>query len=201
MRQDSSSASEITGAKARLRKAILARRDALTPAERAAAGTRITQKLLTLDTLARANTVMAYMSIGSEFDTTAFVTHVLAGGKTLVLPRVAGNRMLGLHAVRDIQRDLRTGVWGIREPERECPVVAPAAVDWVLVPGVAFSRRGARLGYGGGYYDALLPLLPAHACVIAAAFSIQVVGAVPMTARDQYVGAVISEKDFGECPV
>jgi 5-formyltetrahydrofolate cyclo-ligase len=71
--------------------------------------------------------------------------------------------------------------------------VAPEAIDWVLVPGVAFDPQGGRLGYGGGYYDRLLPLLPSMTRRVAGAFELQVVERVPAAPHDLRVDAVITE--------
>ncbi|MET0203775.1 MAG: 5-formyltetrahydrofolate cyclo-ligase, partial [Casimicrobiaceae bacterium] len=71
--------------------------------------------------------------------------------------------------------------------------VTGGEVEWVLVPGVAFDVAGRRLGYGGGYYDRLLPLLPAHAPRIAGAFEAQMVAAVPFGPHDLTVDAIVTE--------
>src|SRR5262249_50098992 len=104
-------------------------------------------------------------------------------------------RRLALHQVRDLERDLRAGTWGIREPDpTRCQTVAPVAIDFVLVPGLAFDPDGGRVGYGAGYYDRLLgewpePLPP----LVAAAFDLQVVPVVPMAATDHRVDLVVTE--------
>lgn len=138
---------------------------------------------------------MAYLSFGSEFETARFVADLQAQGKTLVLPRVErGQRALTLHEVRDIEEDTETGVWGIRQPRTDRCREAPAArVEFVLVPGVAFTRDGARLGYGGGYYDRFIRGLAHRAALVAAAFELQVAPELPMTERDQRVDGVITE--------
>jgi 5-formyltetrahydrofolate cyclo-ligase len=63
----------------------------------------------------------------------------------------------------------------------------------VLVPGIAFDRSGGRLGYGGGYYDRLLPVLPARAARVAGAFSAQIVDAVPSAPHDITMDTVVTE--------
>lgn len=184
-----------------LRKRILALRDTLPGELRRDLGTRITARLLKLDAYREAGTVLAYLSFGSEFDTAAFTRDALANGKKLALPRVnRATRELELFVVRDPEKDVAPGVWGISEPLAEC--CAPAALDeigFVLVPGVAFTRGGARLGYGGGYYDRLLARFARRPPAVAAAFSLQVVDAIPVGETDQRVDAVITEEALYTC--
>jgi len=181
--------------KSELRKRIIAARDALDPAVRREASARITARLLTLAAYRDARTVMAYVTFGAEFDTGAFIADLRARGKALVLPRVdRAARALKLHAVRDPERELAPGVWGIREPRPDvCAEVAPAAVDFVLVPGVAFTPRCERLGYGGGFYDRLIRGFAPRPSLVVAAYSLQVVQEIPMTPSDELVDRVVTE--------
>ena len=181
--------------KSEIRKRILAAREALDPATRRDLGARITPRLLALPAYRDARCVMAYVGFGAEFDTGAFIADVLASGKSLVLPRVErAARSIRLHAVRDPVTELAPGVWGIREPRADiCAEVSPAAVDFVLVPGVAFTPRCERLGYGGGYYDRLIRGSAVRPALAAAAFSLQVVPELPVTPTDQTVDLVITE--------
>jgi 5-formyltetrahydrofolate cyclo-ligase len=103
-------------------------------------------------------------------------------------------RALALHRVDDPAGQLRPGMWGIPEPDpARAPTVAPAEVEFVLVPGVAFDPRGGRLGYGGGYYDRLLTAVATDTPRVAAAFEVQMVDEVPMAPGDQRVDRVITE--------
>lgn len=102
--------------------------------------------------------------------------------------------MLDLCAVADVEREVAPGFRAIREPQASCALLAPAAVEWVLVPGVAFDSACRRLGYGGGYYDRLLPSLAASAARVAGAFELQVVDRVPATEHDLGVDAVVTER-------
>jgi len=181
--------------KAEVRKRILAAREALNSAARREFGARITARLLGLPGYRDARCVMAYVGFGTEFDTATFVADVLAQGKALVLPRVErATRTLRLHAVRDPGSELASGVWGIREPRPDlCPAVDPATVDFVLVPGVAFTARCERLGYGGGFYDRLLSALSGRPALVAAAFALQLVPALPLTPEDRPVHRVLTE--------
>lgn len=181
--------------KAALRKATLARRNALDVAIRARNSQTITQRILALPAYAEAKVIAAYASFGSEYDTSALLARVLADGKQLLLPRMdRASHTLAMHYVTDLEKDLVAGVWGIREPAPSRPVRSLAILDFLLVPGVAFTASGARLGYGGGYYDRLMGLVDARVPRIAAAFDLQMVNVLPESTHDQRVQAVITEK-------
>ncbi|HEU5282810.1 MAG TPA: 5-formyltetrahydrofolate cyclo-ligase [Burkholderiales bacterium] len=181
--------------KSEIRKRVLARRDALPAADRRALSKRITARLLALDAYRNARCVMAYVSFGSEYESAGFISDLLAHGKTLVLPRVESeSHMLRLHSVRDPREQLEAGVWGIRQPRADlCPEVSASRIDFVLVPGVAFTRQGQRLGYGGGYYDRLIKEFARRPPLVAAAFSLQILPALPVSERDQHVDCVVTE--------
>jgi 5-formyltetrahydrofolate cyclo-ligase len=181
--------------KAEIRKRILAAREALAPSLRREYAERITPCLTALPGYRAARCVMAYVGFGAEFDTAALIADVLARGKSLVLPRVErAERALALYAVRDPATELAPGVWGIREPRPDlCAAAAPQAVDFVLVPGVAFTARCERLGYGGGYYDRLIPRFAGRPALVAAAYSLQIVPALPVSATDRSVDLVVTE--------
>jgi len=186
---------ELAARKAALRKYILASRDALAQHARQAASRAITEKLLASPAYRAARVVMAYMSFGSEFDSAALLADVRAAGKQLALPRVdRARREIEVCLVGDPERDLKPGVWGIREPDPGvCAAADLAAIDFVLVPGVAFDARCERLGYGGGFYDRLLARLPGRPARIAAAFDVQIVASLPTGPGDRRVGAVLTE--------
>ncbi len=185
----------IAAAKKAIRARLLAARDALGPDSREQLCAAITDKLLGLPEFATARTVAGYASFGSEFNTAAFNAAVLAGGKHLLLPRVDRTRqVLIFRAVTDLQESLLPGAWGIREPD---PLVCPRAelddVDLMLVPGLAFTSRCERLGYGGGFYDAAIDLTRPRAVKIAAAFSAQIVDALVVEPHDRIVDVVVTE--------
>ncbi|MEO6021859.1 MAG: 5-formyltetrahydrofolate cyclo-ligase [Burkholderiales bacterium] len=183
-------------AKVELRKAILARRDGLGAEARVASSDRIARRVIELPGFRQADVVLAYVSFGSEFDTTDFVRATLAHGKILLLPRVnRQKRRLDLFRVADPAKDLISGTWNIREPDPErCPSWNDETVDFVLVPGVAFDAQGNRLGYGGGFYDCLLEDLGPFPSLIAAAFASQVVDRVPTEEHDIAVDVVVTEE-------
>lgn len=91
---------------------------------------------------------------------------------------------LSFHRVVNPATDLTPGAMGIPAPRPHLPSITPAEVDLVLVPGVAFTMSGQRLGYGGGYYDRFLPQLPASARVLAAALPEQLLPTLPTDEHD-----------------
>ncbi len=130
-------------AKAALRQTILARRDAADVASRNSNSHTISQKLFALPAYRAANVVAGYASFGSEIDTSEFLARVLGEGKQLLLPRmVRAQRALELRHVIDPGADLVSGVWGIREPAERCPIMSVTIVEFMLVPGVAFTATG-----------------------------------------------------------
>jgi 5-formyltetrahydrofolate cyclo-ligase len=179
-----------------LRRAILARRDAAEGAVRSESSRRITDQLLKLPSFDSAAAVLAYLSFGSEFDTSAFVAAILAQGKRLVLPRVNKQlRRLELFAVTDLALDVVPGLWGIREPNPDrCNAASAGDIGLILVPGVAFTLRCERLGYGGGFYDRLLSEWSRRKPTAAvAAFELQIVDALPMGPTDVPVDLIVTE--------
>lgn len=178
-------------AKRALRERVIAARDALPADERDAGSRAIAARIAGLPAYVRARCVLLTLPFRSEWDPRALIAAALAAGKTVALPRVDGaTRMLDLHAVTDVARETAPGFRGIPEPRPEQPRVDVAAVDFVLVPGVAFDAAGRRLGYGGGYYDRLLALLRADAARVAGAFELQLVPRVPAAAHDLVVDAI-----------
>ena len=179
-----------------LRKRILSGRDAINPWTRTALSRAVVQDIVETSVYRRSNTVMAYASFGSELQTDEFMRHVIDQGKILLLPRINGQKeLLEVYWVRDPVQDLQAGTWGIREPRPDrCTRVEPAIIDFVLVPGLAFDRRGGRLGYGGGFYDKLLAdgLSPC-AWLVAGAFECQMVEKVPVDEHDMPMDVVVTE--------
>ncbi|HEV8258064.1 MAG TPA: 5-formyltetrahydrofolate cyclo-ligase [Casimicrobiaceae bacterium] len=182
-------------AKRSVRERILRARDAMPAHLRIAASTAIAATLSRRPDFIAARVVLLTLPFGSEWDTALMLSAALAGGKTVAVPRVNQERhMLEIHAVCDAAREIAPGYRGIPEPRADCPPVALASIDWVLVPGVAFDAEGRRIGYGGGYYDRLLPLLDRSATRVAGAFELQVVERVPAAPHDTTVDAIVTER-------
>lgn len=105
--------------------------------------------------------ILSYASFADELDTW-FLNHLLAKQSKLLLPKVV-KETLSVYRVNDIKKQLKPNSWGILEPIPElCEEIDPALLTLALVPGIAFDKMNHRLGYGKGYYDHFLRLLPCH---------------------------------------
>lgn len=182
--------------KKQMRETVLARRDAMLPTTRATASHAIIEKVCALPNYQKANVVLIYMGFGSEIETQTLCERILADAKVAVLPRVdRTSQSLILHVVRNMS-ELATSKWGIREPRSDAPSMPINAIEFMLMPGVAFDRSGNRLGYGRGYYDQLLSTASPALARVAAGFSCQIVDAVPAGPNDQKIDMIITENEI-----
>jgi 5-formyltetrahydrofolate cyclo-ligase len=183
--------------KGEIRRDVIARRDAMPPAQRAAASATIRAHLAAMEQVRHARTLLAFAAFGSEVDLDPLLEDLIGRGTGVFLPFVIGFSPpdLGIARVKDLRGDLVTSRLGIREPD---PARRRAArvdrIDVVIAPGVAFDTVGRRIGYGGGFYDRLLPRLRPRTPVLAAAFALQVVSDVPEGTGDVRVDAVVTER-------
>ena len=188
-------------AKRTLRTQVIGARDALDPPHRLRASREIVARVQALPSFEAARVVLVTLPFGSEWDTRELASSALASGKTLVVPRVNGaTRMLELHAISDMDAQIAMGYRNIPEPLPDMPRVDAMAIDWVLVPGVAFSQDGRRLGYGGGYYDRLMSTMAPSTARVAGAFDIQIVSRIPAAAHDLCVDLIVTESSLLSAP-
>lgn len=186
-------------AKAQLRRAYLERRRAMDPALRDALSGRIADHLAELVPYRDARVVHLYVgTVDGEVATRAIALDALRQGKRVVCPRVASApARLEHYEIRSLD-ELVESPRGLWEPD---PIrskrVEPAELDLILVPGIAFDRRGNRLGFGAGYYDGFLSGLPAPK--VGLAFSLQIADDVPHSSRDVPVDWIVTESEAIAC--
>jgi 5-formyltetrahydrofolate cyclo-ligase len=181
--------------KAAIRRAALARRDAMGKAESAAASAAIVERALPVILAAVAHgfhPVSAFLPIRSEPDLTPLLDRLHASSISLALPRVTPQG-LAFHAWAPGEA-LVKGPMNISEPPATAPNTFPALI---LTPLAAFDRAGARLGYGRGHYDEALVRLAARQAIhaIGIAFSCQEEPALPQEAHDRRMQTIITERE------
>ena len=172
--------------KATLRHTITLRKRALTEAQIRDASDKLAELLFSHPLYRRANALYAYLSYNQEVRTAPIIAGALADGKRIAVPKVFGQEMRFLWL--DDPADVAPGYCGIPEP-----VGGELADDHdalMLMPGLAFTPDGARLGYGGGFYDRFLEAEP-HPTV-ALCYAFQLVPSLPVQAHDKPVDAVLS---------
>ena len=179
--------------KAQLRREALARRDALPVEIRKAVAEAIAARAFPV-AVAPGVIVSGFMPLKSEINPLPLMRKLADAGARLALPVVIG---LGKPLImRSWQwgEPLVPGVWGIRQPPPTAPELQP---DVLLVPLLAFDRRGHRIGYGAGYYDLTIAQLRAKKPIAAVgiAFAAQEVETVPRTAFDAQLDLVLTESE------
>jgi len=179
--------------KAELRAKIKAQLHALNAGEHELRSAAACQRLIEHNAFKNARTLFAYASIRNEPATQAVLSTALQNGKRLALPRADTSGTLTFHAVNDLVHDLAPGRFGILEPLPDCTAIPAEEADLLLVPGIAFTDRGDRLGQGGGYYDRYLaqPALRAQLCAIA--FDFQILASLPTEPHDRHVPLLFTD--------
>lgn len=141
-----------------------------------------------------AQSVMCYSSLPSELKTEGILNAVLKQGKKLFLPRVAANSDLECCLVCDLQKDLVKGTYGILEPGPHCEVLKDLSLlDFLIIPGLAFSRDGLRLGRGAGYYDRFLSRCSAGSHFVGICFNEQIAETIPVNEFDFCLNEIITD--------
>lgn len=186
-------------AKKRLRQEALQRRGSLSEQTNRAFSEAIEARLMSLDVCRKARAIFAFAAMSDEVQLYGFMEKALAEGRRVAVPLIVGRGVMEAVRVRALS-DLVPGAFGIptvREERRE--IVDPKGLDCVLVPGAAFSRDGARLGLGEGFYDRFLSEKANRAQRIAAAFSCQIMDEVPREAHDVMMHAIVTENETILC--
>lgn len=180
-----------TQTKASVRAEVIARRATLSQEAHAALSRTACERLLAHPLLEDARTVALYAALGKELDPAAAADALLARGVRVVYPRLReGERRMAFAA--SPRAALVVGRLKALEPPAGAPEVPAAEIDVIVVPAVAFTADGHRLGRGGGFYDATLAAAT-RARRVGLAFDLQVVPALPREDHDATVDAVVTE--------
>ncbi len=147
-----------------------------------------------------ANLILFYLSLPYEVQTEHLIRDVLGMGKRVAVPLVKKEkREIVPCELNNYDKELEDGLWGISQPKVGCKRVDIKKIDLVVVPGVVFDEAGHRLGFGAGFYDRFLTLLPSTAKTVAFSFEMQIVKEVPCLPHDVPVDYIITERRVIEC--
>ena len=176
--------------KAEIRREMKARRRGLAAMEKSAADAAVCEKLkarsdiyVMVDPFDYGGALAVYLASPDEINIDPYIEYMLAAGVEVVAPRWNGEtyelaKLKGLD-----EKSLRRGPMGIREPA-DADIVEPKNVYAWIIPGLAFTRGGKRLGYGGGWYDRFLASAPKGAVKIGVAHPFQIVDDLPAEPHD-----------------
>ena len=164
----------------------------------AGAGTALAARGLAVPRNSQNQIVSAFHPYMSEISTVELLSKLVAEGWTTALPIVVGKELPLMFRCWVPGEPLVSGLWDIQIPAKTAPEVEP---DVLLVPMLAFDRKGYRLGYGGGFYDRTLAKLRAlkKVTAIGVAYAGQEVDEVPHGEYDQPLDWIMTEQETFKC--
>jgi len=176
--------------KTQLRQQMNQQRDAMSPGERSRRSDQCFDRMINLPVVCDATLIFCFISHRSEIDTHRLIQHWLAEGKQIAVPLIIGRGIMHAHYLRSFN-DLAPGVLGILAPTHPDPI--ETAADITCCPGLAFTERGDRLGFGGGYYDRYLA---AHrsTTAIGLCFDMQVLDVIPANETDLPMHNIVTDQ-------
>lgn len=158
----------------------------------------ITQKLIQSADFLKAKSILFYYPFGSEVDTLKLLETSLKEDKITLLPRVISEKKtIESCVIKDLKTDIENGYGNIQEPKQNCLTFPNNEIDLIIVPGVAFSLKGERLGYGKGYYDRFLKKTSGKK--IGICFESQITDKIILEKHDVLMDQVITEQRIIHC--
>ena len=184
-----------------IRQDMRRKRDAMTLDDVLNSSRAIEDRLFANKEFSSCQNVLFFLPFGNEVRTDEIIMRSLNDRKKVYVPRlIKRERRMEVCEITDMDQEFELGSYDIREPSRKnSKVVSPANVDAVIAPGLAFDRSGARIGYGGGYFDWLFKQLPEGALRLGVAYDFQVVDSIPQDSWDEKVQTIITANDTISC--
>jgi 5-formyltetrahydrofolate cyclo-ligase len=181
--------------KEKIRKQTLEKLRQLSGLERAVKSDKINRRLFKEQCFKRSKAIMCYVSKPYEVDTYPVMEEVLKLGKRLIIPVTKTQDKILIPAeISNPLKDLEKGAFGVYEPKRECmKTVDTNDIDMIVVPGIAFDKKGNRIGHGQGYFDRFLSNLPKKIPTLGLAFKLQLVKRINTLVWDIPVTKLITE--------
>ncbi len=185
--------------KVELRRQLQNRLLSMTDEQRQAKSRKACRNLIATERFQKASTVMMYLSLPHEVDTSEAILHAWQLGKTVAVPKISWQQRhmipVGIHS---LETGFSTGASGLRNPVDGMPIPFDQ-IDLVVSPALGYDRRGNRLGRGGAFYDRFFAneMLAASRCGFA--FIEQVVDSIPVTENDEPVHFLVTDEGIIGC--
>lgn len=180
------------------RRRVLRIRKGLDPETVESKSKSATGLLMAIPEFASSRFILFYAALNVEVQTSGAVEESMARGKRAALPKIKDNELRVFEIVS--YNDTRKGAFNIFEPDEEKSVEAdPECLDLIIVPGVAFDEKGARIGFGKGYYDRFLKNISRKPPFVGLAFEFQIVEDAASTEDDVPMDLIITEKRIIDC--
>lgn len=175
-----------------LRQKMLAMRRALSANETESRSSSLKENILSLLEYKNAKKIMAFLAMKEESNLDGFIRQALLDGKEVYIPVCLPERQMEAGRLIDMEH-FEKGPLGLRNLPAGYEVTSPESLDLVLIPGLAVSQEGIRLGMGAGYYDRYLARVPFEKRV-AALWDFQVIPDIPSEPFDQKIAKIVTDK-------
>lgn len=164
--------------------------------ERSEKSQKACRNLVSTPQFQSASTVMMYLSLPHEVDTSEVVLYAWQLGKTVVVPKISWQQrhMIPVQ-ISSLETGFSTEVAGLRNPVTGVPTPIEE-IDLVVAPALGFDRKGNRLGRGGSFYDRFFANEQLKATRCGFAFNEQLVDSVPVVERDEPVDFLVTDKEI-----
>lgn len=180
--------------KKEIRQKMLAIRRALSASEKEEKSRALTGNLISLKAYQEARRILMYLAMPGEADLDPLIRRALADGKEVYVPVCLPEKQMEAGRLLDMEHFVK-GPYGLRDLPKGYSTISPEEIDLVLVPGVAGSPDGTRLGMGAGYYDRYLSKVPYEKRVLVL-WDFQVVEELPSEPFDQFMAAIVTDTDI-----
>ena len=180
--------------KKEIRQKMLALRRALSASEKEEKSRALTGNLISLKVYQEARRILTYLAMPGEADLDPLIRRALADGKEVYVPVCLAAHQMEAGRLLDMEHFVK-GPYGLRDLPKGYSTISPEEIDLVLVPGVAGSPDGTRLGMGAGYYDRYLSKVPYEKRVLVL-WDFQVVEELPSEPFDQFMAAIVTDTDI-----
>lgn len=154
------------------RKNTLNKRQAISPEYLSQASSKICKHIINFDKFQSSEYIACYYPFKNEVNTLSLIKDKT---KKFLFPKVVkGSKKLRFYHIDSLEQ-FKVGTFGVMEPSSSLQIVDIDKIDMFITPGVAFSKRGERIGYGGGYYDTSLSYMRPDSITIGACLDIQII--------------------------